>query len=83
DLQIQQTRFKLDEAVKKHNVTIKNFDTAEENLKHANLGFSEGVMTTTDLMMAQTAWLAAKTQKIEAEIGVTTAKIALRHAYGN
>ena len=40
-------------------------------------------MTTTDVMMAQTAWLQAKTQKIEAEIGVITAKLALNHAYGN
>lgn len=83
DLQITQTQFKLSEAEKKHAVTIKNFETAEENLRCANLGFAEGVMTTTDVMMAQTAWLQAKTQKIEAEIGVITAKLALNHAYGN
>lgn len=83
DLQITQSQFKLSEAEKKHTVTIKNFETAEENLRCANLGFAEGVMTTTDVMMAQTAWLQAKTQKIEAEIGVITAKLALNHAYGN
>lgn len=83
DLQITQSQFKLSEAEKKHAVTIKNFETAEENLRCANLGFAEGVMTTTDVMMAQTAWLQAKTQKIEAEIGVITAKLALNHAYGN
>jgi len=83
DLQITQTQFKLTEAEKKHAVTVKNFETAEENLRCANLGFAEGVMTTTDVMMAQTAWLQAKTQKIEAEIGVITAKLALNHAYGN
>ena len=64
-------------------ITIKNFETAEENLRCANLGFAEGVMTTTDVMMAQTAWLQAKTQKIEAEIEVVTAQLALIHAYGN
>ena len=83
NLQITQSQFKLSEAEKKHLVTVKNFETAEENLRCANLGFSEGVMTTTDVMMAQTAWLQAKTQKIEAEIGVITAKLALNHAYGN
>lgn len=83
DLQIQQTRFKLDEANKRYAVTGKNFDTAEENLRCANAGFAEGVLTSTDVMMAQTAWLQAKTQKIEAEIGVLTAKLALNHAYGN
>lgn len=83
DLQITQTQFKLSEAEKKHAITIKNFETAEENLRCANLGFAEGVMTTTDVMMAQTAWLQAKTHKIEAEIEVITAKLALNHAYGN
>lgn len=83
DLQISQTQFKYDEAVKKLSVTQKNYDTAEENLRCANMGFEEGVMTTTDVMMAQTAWLQAKTQKIEAEIEVITAQLALSHAYGN
>ncbi|MCF0179700.1 MAG: TolC family protein [Bacteroidales bacterium] len=83
DLQISQTQFKLSEADKKYTVTLKNFETAEENLRCANVGFTEGVMTTTEVMMAQTAWLQAKTQKIEAEIGVITAKLALNHAYGN
>lgn len=83
DLQITQCQFKLDEAKKKMVVTEKNYDTAEENLRCANLGFAEGVMTTTDVMMAQTAWLQAKTQKIEAEIEVVTAQLALIHAYGN
>ncbi|MCF0198236.1 MAG: TolC family protein [Bacteroidaceae bacterium] len=83
DLQIQQTQFKLDEANRKYAVTVKNFETAEENLRCATAGFSEGVMTTTDVMMAQTAWLQAKTQKVEAEIGILTATLALNHAYGN
>lgn len=83
NLQITQCQFKLDEAKKKMVVTEKNYDTAEENLRCANLGFAEGVMTTTDVMMAQTAWLQAKTQKIEAEIEVVTAQLALIHAYGN
>ncbi len=83
NLQITQTHFKYNEAVKKLNVTQKNFEKAEENLRCANMGFEEGVMTTTDVMMAQTAWLQAKTQKIEAEIEVITAQLALNHAYGN
>ncbi len=83
NLQITQTHFKYNEAVKKLNVTQKNFEKAEENLRCANMGFEEGVMTTTDVMMAQTAWLQAKTQKIEAESEVITAQLALSHAYGN
>ncbi|MCF0202947.1 MAG: TolC family protein [Bacteroidaceae bacterium] len=83
DLQINQNRFKLTEAEKKNTVAVKNFENAQENLRCANLGFAEGVMTTTDVMMAQTAWLQAKTQIIESEIGVITAKLALNHAYGN
>ena len=83
DLQITQTKFKLSEAEKKYAVTTRNFETAEENLRCANIGFTEGVMTSTQVMMAQTAWLQAKTQEIEAQIGVITAKLALNHAYGN
>lgn len=83
NLQISQTQFKFDESVKKLALTEKNYDKAEENLRCANVGFEEGIMTTTDVMMAQTAWLQAKTQKIEAQIEVITAQLALVHAYGN
>ena len=51
-------------------------------LRCANLGFKEGVMQTTDVMTAQTAWLQAQTQKIDAEIDVKLSQVGLRKALG-
>ena len=67
DLQVSQCRFKVKEAQKKYAMTLKNIASAEENLRCANLGFSEGVISSTDVMAAQTAWQQALEQKIEAE----------------
>ena len=61
---------------------MKNIEKAEENLRCANLGFKEGVMQTTDVMAAQTAWLQAQTRKIDAEIELKLSETALRKALG-
>ncbi len=82
-LQIQQSEFKFAAAQRRLQMTEKNLENANENLRCATLGFEEGVMTTTDVMMAQTAWLQAKTQNIEAQIGLITAKLTVRNSYGN
>ena len=39
-------------------------------------------MQTTDVMTAQTAWLQAQTQKIDAEIDVKLSQVGLRKALG-
>ncbi len=82
ELQVSQSRFKVDEANKNLVSATKNIQSAEENLRCANVGFREGVMSTTDVMAAQTAWLNARTQKIDAEIDVKLSKIALDKAIG-
>lgn len=82
ELQITQNRYKLNEAHKRLDMTKKNIERAEENLRCANLGFKEGVMQTTDVMEAQTAWLQAQTQKIDAEIDVKLSQVSLRKALG-
>jgi outer membrane protein TolC len=46
------------------------------------VGFREGVMTVTNVMEAQTAWQKAETQRIDAQIDVVLAEIALKHAVG-
>jgi len=48
----------------------------------ANLGFSEGVITPTTVMEAQTAWLQAQSQKIDAEIDVKMSQVDLQKALG-
>ena len=81
-LQVSQCDYKLREANKQLVTATKNIERAEENLRCANIGFKEGVMQTTDVMAAQTAWLQAKTQKIDAEIDVRLSETAMKRAMG-
>ena len=55
---------------------------AEENLRTANLGFSEGVISPTVVMEAQTAWLQAKSQLIDAQIAVKLSQVELQKSLG-
>ena len=82
DLQITQSQFKVKEAHKKLNMARKNIKSAEENLRCANLGFKEGIMETTDVMTAQTAWQQALSQKIDAEVEVKLSLVNLQKALG-
>lgn len=82
ELQVNQNMFKLKEANKKYVMTQKNVEKAEENLRCANVGFQEGVMTATEVMEAQTAWLQAKTQHIDASIDVRLSETGLKKAMG-
>lgn len=82
DLQVQQAEFRVKEAYKKLGMATRNLTSAEENLRCANVGFKEGVMQTTDVMEAQTAWQSAQSQKIDAEIDVRMAHVNLRKALG-
>lgn len=82
DLQVNQCNFKVNEAAKKLRLATASTARAEENLRCANLGFREGVMQSTDVMEAQTAWLQAQSQKIDAEIDVKLSQVNLQKALG-
>ena len=82
ELQVNQSTFKVDEANKKLTMAMKNIQRADENLRMANLGFKEGVITPTTVMEAQTAWLQAQSQKIDAEIDVKMSQVDLQKALG-
>jgi len=69
-LQMKQNSYKVAESIRKRNATLKNIEKAQENLNCANAGFEEGVITSTDLLGAQTAWLSAKSEDIDAAIEV-------------
>ena len=69
-LQVSQARYSYSEAFKTYEMTQKNLKSADENLKNAEVGFHEGVLTTDDVTAAQTAWLQAHSEKIDAEIGI-------------
>ena len=82
ELQLNQTSFKVDEANKRLAMAESNIQKAAENLRMAELGFSEGVISPTVVMEAQTAWLQAQSQKIDAQIGVLLSRVDLRKAQG-
>lgn len=82
NLQVAQSRFKLKEAQKRLFMANKSIVSAEENLRCANIGFREGVMQTTDVMAAQTAWQMAQSQKIDAEADYKLALVNLEKSLG-
>ena len=82
NLQITQSRFKVKEARKKLAMAEKNIASAEENLRCAQVGFKEGVMESTDVLAAQTAWQQAQSQKIDAQVEVKLAQVNLEKALG-
>ena len=59
-----------------------NIARADENLRTANLGYKEGVITLTTVMEAQTAWLQAQSQKIDAEVDVKLSQVDLQKSLG-
>ncbi len=83
ELQVSQAQFSFDEAKKTYNMTLTNLSKADENLRQAELGFKEGVLTTNDVIMAQTAWLQANSEKIDAEIGIRLCQTYLSKVLGN
>ena len=82
NLQITQSRFKVKEARKKLAMAEKNIASAEENLRCAQVGFKEGVMESTDVLAAQTAWQQAQSQKIDTQVEVKLAQVNLEKALG-
>ena len=82
ELQVNQTTFKVDEANKKLLMAKSNIQRADENLRMANLGFREGVISPTTVMEAQTAWLQAQSQNIDAEIDVKLSQVELQKSLG-
>ena len=82
ELQVNQVAFKVEEANKRLALAEASVRKADENLHMANVGFAEGVVTPTTVMEAQTAWLQAKSQKIDAEIDVKLSQVDLRKSLG-
>jgi outer membrane protein TolC len=70
DLQINQATYKARESLKTYHSTQSNLECADENLRCATVGFKEGVITTDDVLAAQTAWLKANSENIDAMIEV-------------
>lgn len=82
ELQVNQSVFRVKEANRKLEMAKSSTQKADENLRVANLGFREGVISATTVMEAQTAWLQAQSQKIDAEIDVKLSQVNLQKAMG-
>lgn len=67
-LQVSRLRRQHDEAFEKLAMAGSNLDSAEENLRTARIGFTEGTVPANTVMQAQTAWMQAHSEYIDAGI---------------
>lgn len=81
-LQVSQASFKTQESYKTYHMTMTNLAKADENLRTATLGFREGVATADNVMEAQTAWLKAHSEQIDAMIEVELCQTYLSKVLG-
>lgn len=82
NLQVSQASYKAQEAYKTYHTTLTNLESADENLRTATVGFREGVVTSDDVMAAQTAWLKANSENIDAMIDVRLSNTYLSKVLG-
>lgn len=82
ELQANLKQNSRNEAIKQSTIANNNMLQAEENLRNAQLGFNEGVISTNDLMQAQTAWVSAKSEVIDAKINLVLNDLYLNQSLG-
>lgn len=82
DLQVRQAAFKASEAAKTYRTAESNLASADENLRSATLAFAEGVATAENVLAAQTAWLKAHSEQIDAMIDVRLCDVYLSKCLG-
>lgn len=70
ELQVTKLNYELEVANKKLIQAQSNLVNAEENLKLAQESFAAGVINSNDLMAAQTAWMSAKSDVVDAEVEI-------------
>ena len=81
-LQVEQLRRQQKEDIERVKTARSNLANAEENLRIANLGFTEGQIPVTTLLAAQTAWLQAHSESIDAGIALQIDNASLLKAEG-
>jgi len=81
-LQVEQLSRNQDEALENLEMAKSNLDCADENLRAAMLGHSEGVISADVALQAQTAWVKAQTECIDAGIEVQLNHSKLLKAQG-
>ena len=82
ELQVSQAVFKTKESLKTLQMTENNLAKADENLRQAQLGYREGMNSIDNVMEAQTAWLKANSEHIDAGIDVQMCNVYLSKVLG-
>lgn len=81
-LQVTQARQKVEDAQRKLSRQMVTSKHAAEILRLAEESWKEGVLSSTELMGAQTAWMKAETERIDAAIEVKMCEMELRKVTG-
>lgn len=81
-LQVNKLNYELRVANAKLAEATSNMDEAEENLRLAQDSFAAGLISSSDLLMAQTAWQQAGSELLDARIEVQMDYLYLRQALG-
>lgn len=82
-LEVSQLHQHRQEAAEKLEMAKSNLDNAEENLRTAMVGFEEGVVASNITLAAQTAWLQAHSEFIDAGIELQMTESNINRAEGN
>ena len=82
ELQVNQSRQKVEEAGERLRTATRSREEADENLRYATLGMQEGVIPVSNVLEAQTAWLSAHSECVTAQIDLRLADLYLRKSSG-
>ena len=82
-LQVSQANYRMQEAWKTYEMTRANLEKAEENLRIAQVAFTEGMATTDEVLTAQTAWVKANSENIDAQIDLRMCDVYLSKVTGD
>ena len=82
ELQVSQNQQKVDEAAERLLTAQRSQEEADENLRYANAGMKEGVIPLSNVLEAQTAWLKAHSEQVDAEVDLRLANLYLLKSTG-
>ncbi|MDO4181376.1 MAG: TolC family protein [Bacteroidales bacterium] len=82
ELQVSQSRQKVEEASERLLTATRSREEADENLRYATLGMQEGVIPVSNVLEAQTAWLSAHSECVTAQIDLRLADLYLHKSLG-
>lgn len=68
NLQVEQLRKQRNEALERLRMAESALESAEENLRTATIGFEEGIVNANTTLQAQTAWMQAHSEYIDAGV---------------